>query len=208
MTVTKARKPRRWIDPRVVIGVLLVAVSVLGVVGVLVVGNRTSIAYAAASTIAPGAVLTVDDLVPVEVGLGASTGAYLGSETVPQGEFVVTQAVQSGELVPRSLIGVADPSRTSIIVEIAGGLPTELAAGAAVELWSSQESSPGTYGAPVLISASAVVAKILPREGALSRSQADRVELLLPKSEIPTLLAVISNDARVALVPVFLGVEN
>lgn len=208
MTVTNARKPRRWVDPRVVIGVLLVAVSVLGVVGVLVVGNRTSLAYAAASTIAPGTVLTVDDLVAVEVGLGASAGAYLDVETAPQSEFVVTQAVQSGELVPRSLIGAADASRTSVVVEIAGGLPTELGAGGAVELWSSQETSPGTYGAPVLISASAVVAKILPQEGALSRSQADRVELLLPKSEIPTLLAVISNDARVALVPVFLEAEH
>lgn len=204
MSVIKGRKPRRWVDPRLFLGAVLVVASVLGVVAVLVAGNRTELAYAASATIAPGQLITVDDLVAVEVALGASAEAYLSAETVPSDSFIVTQAVQSGELVPRSAIGDADSSRSSVIVEVSGGLPTELGPGSAVELWSSQETSPGTYGAPVLTSASAVVAKILPREGTLSSSQVDRVELLLPKSEIPALLAVISNDSRLALIPVYL----
>ncbi|PPF45888.1 hypothetical protein C5B85_04270 [Pseudoclavibacter sp. AY1F1] len=191
-------------DPRLFLGALLVAASVLGVVGVLVTGNRMEIAYAASSTLAPGQLVTVDDLVAVEVALGTSREAYLGAETAPTGDFIVTQTVQAGELVPRSAIGNADSSRSSVIVEVSGGLPTELGSGSAVELWSSQETAPGTYGAPVLTSANAVVAKILPREGSLSSSQADRVELLLPKSEIPALLAVINNDSRLALIPVYL----
>lgn len=208
MSVSKTRKPRRWVDPRLFIGVLLVAVSVLGVVGVLVLGNRTEVAYAASATIAPGQLVTVDDLVAVEVSLGSSTEAYLSVETVPAGEFLVTQAVQAGELVPRSAIGEADTTRSSVVVEISGGLPSELGAGSAVEIWSSQETAPGTYGAPVLTSANAVVSKILPKEGALSSSQADRVELLLPKSEIPGLLAVTNNDSRLALIPVFVDKEQ
>ncbi|GAB3301921.1 hypothetical protein [Pseudoclavibacter terrae] len=203
MSVSRARKPRRWVDPRLFLGVFLVIASVLGVVGVLVAGNRTEIAYAAASTIAPGQLITVDELVAVEVVLGSSIEAYVSTETVPNGEFLVTQAVQAGELLPKSALGDADSSRSSVVVEVSGGLPTELGAGSAVELWSSQESAPGTYGAPVLTSSNAIVAKILPREGALSASQADRVELLLPKAEIPALLAAISNDSRLALVPVF-----
>lgn len=208
MSAVKGRKPRRWVDPRLLLGALLVASSVLGVVAVLVVGNRTEVAYAASSTIAPGQLVTLGDLVALEVTLGSSAEAYLSAETAPAGEFIVTQAVQAGELVPRSAIGDADSSRSSVIIEITGGLPTELGAGSAVELWASQESSPGSYGAPVMASANAIVARILPREGTLSSSQVDRVELLLPKPEIPALLAVINNDARLALVPVFLEQGN
>lgn len=204
MSKVKGRKPRRWVDPRLFLGALLVASSIVGVVAVLVVGNRTEVAYAASSTIAPGQLITVGDLVAVEVALGSSAAAYLSVETAPAGDFIVTQAVQSGELVPRSAIGDPDSSRSSVIIEIAGGLPAELGAGSAVELWSSLESSPGTYGAPALTSANAIVARILPQEGTLSSSQVDRVELLVPKPEVPALLAVINNDARLALIPIFL----
>lgn len=204
MSKVKGWKPRRWVDPRLFLGALLVASSIVGVVAVLVVGNRTEVAYAASSTIAPGQLITVGDLVAVEVALGSSAAAYLSVETAPAGDFIVTQAVQSGELVPRSAIGDPDSSRSSVIIEIAGGLPAELGAGSAVELWSSLESSPGTYGAPALTSANAIVARILPQEGTLSSSQIDRVELLVPKPEVPALLAVINNDARLALIPIFL----
>ncbi|WP_424467362.1 hypothetical protein [Pseudoclavibacter helvolus] len=203
MSVTKTRRPRRWVDPRLFLGAILVVASVLGVVGVLVIGNRTEIAYAAASTIAPGQKITLGDLVAVEVALGASADAYLTAETAPAGDFIVMQAVQSGELVPRSVLGDADASRSTVIVEVSGGLPTELGSGSAVELWSSQETTPGTYGAPVLTSAHAVVSKILPSEGSLSSMREERVELLVPKVEIPALLAVINNDSRLALIPVF-----
>ncbi|WP_258933644.1 hypothetical protein [Nesterenkonia pannonica] len=69
-STARRMKPPSWKDPRLIVGTLLVAASVGGVVALVAEQNRTAPAYAAARALAVGEEITEDDLVTVDVQLG------------------------------------------------------------------------------------------------------------------------------------------
>src|SRR3954468_16062952 len=68
-------RPPRWLDLRLVLGVLLVLGSVLLGARVVSAADATVPVWAATGDLAPGTELTADDLVPVDVRLDDAAGA-------------------------------------------------------------------------------------------------------------------------------------
>ncbi|HZJ39418.1 MAG TPA: hypothetical protein VFD20_00510, partial [Demequina sp.] len=62
----RLRRPG-WRDPRLLAGLLLIAVAVTAVAGIVRSADTTFPYYAAADTLTPGTVLTRDDVVVVRV---------------------------------------------------------------------------------------------------------------------------------------------
>lgn len=105
---TRSRAPG-WRDPRLWIGVVVVAGSVL--LGVRVVGaaDDSTTVWAAATELAPGTALEADDLVPVRVRFTDETdlSAYLPADDALPADATLTRGVGAGELVPAAALGAA-----------------------------------------------------------------------------------------------------
>lgn len=106
---TRSRSPG-WRDPRLWVGVVVVAGSVL--LGARVVGaaDDTVTVWAAAEELAPGATLAADDLVAVRVRFAdeADLAAYLPTGEELPADATLTRGVGAGELVPTAALGAAE----------------------------------------------------------------------------------------------------
>lgn len=89
----------RWLNLRIVGGVILLAAAV--VVGAKVIGSasQTSPVWAATRDLAAGTVLAPGDFTAAEVNLGQHGGAYLAAASTIGGR-VLGSPIRSGELLP------------------------------------------------------------------------------------------------------------
>ena len=192
----------RGVDPRLIIGVVLVIGSVAGVYAVVTAADRSVLVLAAASTVSPGDRIYVGDLRPTSVQLGDAGDEYLQEEDVPDDGLLVTRAVAEGELVPRSAVGAASSIRfASVIVTVRGQLSKSIVPGVVVDLWSSAEAEHGVYGPPVVLVGSATVVRVV-ESGGIIADQGGGVEVLIPRARIARVLEAVANGDAISLVPV------
>jgi hypothetical protein len=138
--VPPAPVPRRisrpkWLDPRVLIGLLLVVAAV--VVGAKVIGSgkQTTPVWAAVHDLAAGTVLEVTDLERAEVNLGDSAGGYLNADQALAGR-VLNRAMSAGELVPAHALGDLPTGGRLVAVNVeASGLPPGVTHGSVIDLY-------------------------------------------------------------------------
>jgi hypothetical protein len=218
---SQQRRRSFWIDPRFVVGIVLVVVSVLGVDALVNAANASVNVLAARSALTPGERVHATDLVPTSVRVGRTAGLYLQAADVPSAGVVVTRAVAAGELVPHSAIGSeAGTLLTSVVVSVDGALAASIAPGSRVDLWASQpadaadtgadgtapaDGGAGAYAAPTVLVSSAIVVRLVDQKN-LVASNGSSVELLVPKSDTASVLDAIANGAVLNVLPVDLPV--
>jgi hypothetical protein len=153
--VPRRVRPPRWLDLRLVLGVLLVLGSVLIGARVLSSADATVPVWAASGDLAAGTVLTTDDLVPVQVRLDDAAGAYLSTGTRPAGH-TLARAVGRGELIPRAALAGA-PSLVQVALPVqAGYVPPGLTRGRLVDVYAiGTASGSGSAAVPSAASSSA-----------------------------------------------------
>lgn len=121
MTAPEPPVPRRlsrprWLDARVIGGILLLVVSVA--VGARVIGaaSRTSPVWAVRASLAAGTVLRSDDLVVADVNLGERGAAYVDAASDLAGS-VLNRPIGAGEIVPAAALeDIGDGRIVSIAV--------------------------------------------------------------------------------------------
>ena len=140
----RVRAPR-WLDLRLVLGVLLVLVSVL--LGARVVGaaDATVPVWAASGDLAAGTVLSSGDLVAVDVRLDDAADRYLATSTRPEGR-TLARAVRSGELLPRSVLEDVPPLVQLALPVQAGYVPPGLGRGQVVDVYAVADPAAGATG--------------------------------------------------------------
>lgn len=194
----------RWVDPRLLIGAGLVVVSIVGVWLVVQAATRSESVWVATTPLLPGDVIEADDVEQAQLTFDESS-AYLGGDEDPVG-MVVVSTIGSGEALPVSALGGADTSELApVVVEVDGGLPSELDAGSVVDLWSAAPDAEG-YAAPSVLVAGATVVGLVESEG-LIVDDAVRVELLVPQSATAAVLDAIANEHVLSIVPVATTVD-
>ncbi|MFG1814949.1 SAF domain-containing protein [Kribbella sp. NPDC049174] len=128
----------RWKDGRLVLGVLLVAITALAGAKLLSSADDTTTIWAAKEDIPAGTKLTSDDLTTARVRFTNSedAGRYVAADADLKG-LVVTRAVDAGEFVPRdAAVSESDSDRTELPLSVASGrLPSDTAAGDDVDIW-------------------------------------------------------------------------
>jgi hypothetical protein len=202
---TRLRRPR-WRDPRLLTGVVIVAVSVALGSWVVSSASRTVPAFVADGALTPGEPLTADGLRAVDVRLGAGTGRYLpADEPLPAG-LVVLRVVDDGELVPLTALG-ADADVRSVAVPVASGLSDRIRAGAVVDLWFVPEAPIAPDAAadkpePSTLARNVVVEQVDADEGAMIVDGTVTLHVLVPADSLPTVLSALSDTGTVAVVPV------
>lgn len=214
-----------WRDPRLLLGLVLVAGSVALGSTLVASAARTVPVYVAARPLVPGDVVDARSLRVVDVRLGSAQEAYLrADEPLPEG-LVATGVVGEGELVARSTVAPeADLGLRPVAIEPAGALPDGLGVGSRVDLWYVPEARPGgvsgvtgavagaggTDGAagaghvaaaePVLLVGDLTVADVSEPGGGFSVAPSVTVHVLVPVDDLPAVLAALASDGSVEVV--------
>jgi hypothetical protein len=141
-------RPPRWLDLRLVLGLLLVLGSVLLGARVVSAADATVPVWAAADDLAGGTVLTADDLVAVDVRLDDAAHAYLSTSTKPEGR-TLSRAVSAGELLPRSTLVEPDDLVQLALPVQAGYVPPGLQRGQLVDVYAVADPAAGATAAAV-----------------------------------------------------------
>ena len=198
-------RPPRWLDLRLVLGVLLVLGSVL--LGARVVGaaDATVPVWAATGDLAAGTELSAADLRPVDVRLGDAAGSYLSTGTRPEGR-TLSRAVQAGELLPRSALDeVGELVQLALPVQ-SGYVPPGLERGQLVDVYAVADPAAGATGTAdgsvTLVVREAPVQAISGRsEGVLSTpTTAIQVVVAVAADDAPDVLASIAGRPLVVVV--------
>jgi hypothetical protein len=203
---TEAARLRRpsWRDPRLLAGVLIVALSVSGVIALLTAQNRTVEIYAADRLLTVGDRFTVEDLRVVDVQIDALEGSYFAAadEIDDNAQFIAM--VDEGELVPRRAVARVDPlDRQAVTVDVEHALARGVDPGRLVDVWAAEAATPGSQEEVEVerIAAGAQVSAITEASGTFGAQNAVTIELLVDPEELPALLVATSSSAAVSVVP-------
>jgi hypothetical protein len=142
-----------WRDPRLWIGLAIVAASMI--VGALVLGtsDETVPVWAAADTLGTGHVLNADDLAVRRVRFDDARAASLyfrADEQLPA-DVRLSHEVGAGELLPRAAVGRSDgPDQREVPVSVAADqVPRDVDVGDAVDVYLRPGSRTGCAGTSV-----------------------------------------------------------
>ncbi len=135
---TVRNRRARWKDGRLVLGVLLVAITALAGAKLLASADDTTTVWAAERDLPAGTKLTGDDLTSVRVRFTSNeeAGRYVDATANLKG-LVIVRSVGAGEFVPReAAVTQTENDRTELPLSIAAGrLPGDTAAGDQVDVW-------------------------------------------------------------------------
>ncbi len=207
----RVRTPR-WLDLRLVLGVLLVLGSVL--LGARVVGaaDATVPVWSVTGDLAAGTVLSADDLTAVDVRLDAAATGYLSTTADPAGR-TLSRAVGAGELLPSAAL-----EQTTDLVQVAlpvqaGWVPPALRRGQLVDVYAVADPAAGAAGVADgsvgLVVGGAPVQSVTGRtEGVLSTPTTTvQVVVSVPSDSAPDLLASVGGRPLVVVVHEASGAE-
>jgi len=144
-TPRRVSKPR-WLDVRLVLGIVLVLAAVL--VGAVVISRakHTEKQVAVTHDLAAGSTLRNDDLAAVDVRLPDSAHVYLDDPASAIGK-VVNEPIGQGELLPTAALDPAR-ARTTVDVPFAADSAPKLTRGQRIVVWLSTDRCPSVVLLP------------------------------------------------------------
>jgi len=209
MGLAQAPTPRRlsrpkWLNVRVVGGILLVVAAV--VVGARVIGAsaQTAAVWAAERDLAAGTVLTPGDLTPVEVNLGDNTSLYLSPASGSPIGMTVVSPMSAGELLAASAIEQSGTGRIVAIAVEPNNMPPGVAHGSTIDLYLTKGSVAGAEAQATteLIGRDITVQSVTaPASGGLSGATSNRYQLsvLLPEDIADKLVRVLPTGEPIVV---------
>jgi hypothetical protein len=196
-----AARSRVRLDPRFLVGIVLIVISIVGVWLVVQSSDRSTPVYLARSTLSVGDVVRDDDLTLTQVRLGDADAAYLADGGIPDEGLVVLRTVLKGELLPQSAVATdATVNVSAIVVGSTSTLPESIEAGSLIDVWSAQVQDDGTFAPPVVLVAGAAVVRVVEQQGLVAAGGQD-VEVLVPKGKVASVLAALAGGDAISVVP-------
>ena len=203
---TRARPPG-WRDPRLWIGIAIVAASV--VIGARVVGSAddTVTVWSVATDLAPGHQVTEADLVVARVRFEeeSTTSLYLATDEELPADLHLVRGLTAGELLPRAALGSAtDAGTVQVSVAVAPQqVPPGVGAGDRVNVWVVDEARGDSRpGASRVLEDVVVVAAPAAAESFGSVADGRQLVLGVPRDESEAVASILaaSGDDRVRIV--------
>jgi hypothetical protein len=203
-------RARFWTDPRLAVGVALVAVSALLGATLLGGADATVGVWAARVALTDGQPLSAEDLVRREVRFAdqADADRYVSADAAPPAGTVLARDVGAGELVPRAALGAPD---RAAVVEVplsvpADAVPATLRPGSVVDVWVTPDPAltSGTAGGEgaesALVLGRVPVLSVARAGGALGPSASRQVIVGVEPGQEDALPAALAQLARGSVV--------
>ena len=173
--------PPGWRDPRIWVGIVIVAVSVVAGARLMGAADDTVQVWAAAADLGAGDQVGPDDLVATRVRFadGDALAGYFSVDDQLPADLELTRAVDAGELVPRAAVGARGESGTvqlPVAVD-ADQVPGSVDAGSVVDVWLV----PGGAGRPALSAVTVVDAP--PLDEGFTTSGKRQLVLAVPEAD-------------------------
>ncbi len=197
----RLRRPG-WKDPRLLIGLLLMAVAIVGVASIVRAADHTVPHYAARDTLTPGTVLEPEDLVVTHVRVGGD--GYLSADAVEESQpwgQVVTRVVGAGELVPASaLAGPEAFDGRPIAVISTSPVAADVQKGSVVDVWVTSAHSDSEAPQSRPIAEGLVVADVERETNAFARGGHETVYVVVPRADLEEFLSSLAIAGEVSVV--------
>ncbi|HEX3824724.1 MAG TPA: hypothetical protein VHV79_09695 [Mycobacteriales bacterium] len=190
--------PPRWLDARLVIGVILVLLAVVAGARIFASADRFTSVYVARHQLVPGERLGAPDLSVGQVRFNGEGGSYVAAASRPPVGYLVTRFVAAGEFVPMGALsasaGVLAASRLVTVPVEPGHLPVGLAHGDLVDIYLTPKVGAQTkVPAPVEVLSSVAVEAYDSGSSALSGGSAVSVVLAVPASRVSALVQAVES---------------
>ena len=203
----------RWLDARLVLGILLVLFAVVAGARVFASADHFSQVYVARHDLVPGERVVATDLAVGRVRLAGQGSLYIAAGSAPVG-YVVTRYVGAHEFLPVGALAAATPKLTEtrlVTVPVAPGhLPPGLSHGTLVDVYVTPKAAAGAaVPAPTLVLAQVAVQS---REGGSRSFGGDTtlaVVLTVPTDRVGDMIhAVESGTIDLVAVPADAAAET
>lgn len=193
-----SRLPRaRWLDARLLVGLLLVLLSVALGATVLADADRRVQVWSVTRDLGAASTLSSDDLRATSVRLDGVAGRYVAATEDLDG-LVLTRPVGRGELLPASAVRAAGaPERRRVVIEVDRAGVAGLAKGQVVDLYAVPESPDEPAAPPRLVLAGVTVAEdVRSADGAFGGGGATAgVALLVDVADVPEVIAAAAHSS-------------
>lgn len=187
---------------RSALGGLLVVGSVTGVLYTLTTGSETTTVIVANTPLTVGALLGEADTRSVDVPLHPLFDVALGPASLA-GPLFVTSPVAEGSVIPEGAVSPTAPSDdTTVTLQLSVGQPAWLRPGAVAELWVAPPEGANGFGAPFVVSPQVAITAVSRDDGFAADALASRVDVLVPRRHLPSVIHALANGFYVQLTPV------
>lgn len=201
------RTARRYRDPRLLIGLMLVTVSIGAVVGIVALADEGEEVLAAPRLLVEGERVDLDDLEPRRVVLGVDGHGYMTAADIPEAGIVITRTIGAGELVPLSAVGdERGPRSTTIVVTLSTALGATVRPGDQLDLWAAPAEEAGRFGAPSVIASGTQLVRTVAVDGIVTGGEAGRIEVLVAGRDVARILFALANGDALSAVPASLAI--
>lgn len=200
ITAMRLRRPR-WKDPRLLVGIVLVLVSVL--LGSLLVSRlaETTPVLVARDDVVIGDPLEAADFAVVEVRLGDQTDVYADAPSdIPDGA-VASRSLSSGEMLPLAAIGQsADIPLRPVVIAVDEAVAESVSPGGQVELWHTPTTRQDQTTSAERLVEDGRVRRVDTGSSLGMRSMT--VEVLVPADDVAAVLEALAHGDRVDVIGV------
>jgi hypothetical protein len=203
-TAARLRQPR-WLDARLLTGLLLVLGSVVVGAKIVAEADDAQAVWALKRDLAAGTTLAADDLVVRRVRLEASRNPYLAAQHQAPVGRQLRRDVKADELLPLSAVAAPGEGSAARLVTVPveqHHLPPDLMHGQLVDVYVTvkpRSGSPttGGVGKPKLVASQALVQRDVSNEASRFGSGASRVGVVVsvPSDQVPDLVEAIEAGA-------------
>lgn len=195
MSASFRRLTSRWRDPRLALGILLIALSAVGG-GLLFSGPKTTPVYQAQITMLPGGKIDTTNLVLVDIDPSLAE-SYIGPDDLDDTSIIAT-TVHKGELLSKSSLRSTDVSGTRVVIPLGAPVPSKAKIGDTLSLWRVDKASASGGEADVaLLSEKAILVSLSRDDGMINTGQ--NAEVLVPKAQASEILKVLGTDSLFVL---------
>lgn len=202
LTQTPRVRRARWREPRLLLGFALVALSIVGIIGLINAMDERSGVYVATQDISLGEPLTENNVQILQVQLGESLQHYLPAELDGVEQLRANTFIGAGQLIAHDFIARSElGSRRPINIDLPVDLSAAITPGSRVDVWIAQrEPGTATYGTPALLANLVEVSDRTERAAGLVGQRGVNLELLVEPEYLEPLLQALANESRIIVV--------
>lgn len=196
-----------WRDPRLIVGVILVLLSVTGVVALVQTMDTRQGYWAASVDIVPGTKASEADFHIVQANISESAEQYWSAEEQLPPEFMVSSTILQGELLTTNRVAESDPDgRQQVGVRVSEDMPAGVNLGSRTDVWVALSDEDGRgFDEPTKLVGNAEVVGIDDNASTFATADTTTVYLMLSQDSLPAVLDAQANGAQISLVPATVG---